>query len=227
MSYESDTQALSKVSPTTSPVAQVSQVGDSAEQRALEDAEKTRIATYTILARLFRAAPDDELLLSLAGCDDDLTTGSQLATAWNDLAAACRRADPAALDREFHALFIGLGRGEVLPYASWYLSGFLLDKPLAKLRSDLNELGIERAENVPESEDHVAAICETMALLVDAEAGIDIAGQKKFFDQHLQPWISRFFADVKAARNADFYCRVADLGQRFFEFEESWLSLPQ
>ncbi len=229
MSYESNTEAQSRIIPTSSSVTQVSQLADSnagAEQNALKDAEKTRVATYTVLARLFRAAPDKELLRNLAECGED-NAGSKLTTAWDDLAKASRRADPNALDHEFHALFIGLGRGEVLPYASWYLSGFLLDKPLARLRSDLNDLGIERADNIAESEDHAAAICETMALLVDTEDGIDLVGQKKFFDQHLQPWFSRFLADVRAAQNADFYRHVAELGQRFFEFEESWLSLPQ
>ncbi|MGK7297038.1 MAG: TorD/DmsD family molecular chaperone [Candidatus Wenzhouxiangella sp. M2_3B_020] len=143
------------------------------------------------------------------------------------MSEAARDADPASLDDEFHALFIGLGRGEVLPYASWYLSGFLMDKPLARLRADLDTLGIERADSVSEPEDHVAALCETMVLLVDADAGVDHATQKQFFDRHLQPWFPRFFADVRAARSTDFYRSVADLGQGFFEFEESWLSLPQ
>ncbi|HKL50993.1 MAG TPA: molecular chaperone TorD family protein [Wenzhouxiangellaceae bacterium] len=229
MQFDSNSQLSSETSPAGSPVESVSESRSAENQEHLpfEDADDYRAATYRVLARVFRAAPDGELLRSIAECGDDEANGSKLTSAWTDLAEASRRADPAKLDHEFHALFIGLGRGEVLPYASWYLSGFLLDKPLARLRADLDELGIERAENVPESEDHIAAICETMALLVDSQAGIDLAGQKKFFDQHLQPWFSRFLADVKTANNADFYRQVADLGQRFFEFEESWLSLPQ
>src|SRR6056297_1978103 len=229
MSYESNTEAQSRIIPTSSSVTQVSQLADSnagAEQNALKDAEKTRVATYTVLARLFRAAPDKELLRNLAECGED-NAGSKLTTAWDDLAKASRRADPNALDHEFHALFIGLGRGEVLPYASWYLSGFLLDKPLARLRSDLDDLGIERADNIAESEDHAAAICETMVLLVDTTAGLDLAGQNRFFERHLQPWVAQFFGDVQAAKNANYYRRVATLAQRFFEFEKSWLSLPQ
>lgn len=203
------------------------QSDENAEHLLVEDAEKSRADTYRILARLFRAAPDADLLQRLAECGGDETPESKLTSAWNDLAGECRRADPVALDHEYHALFIGLGRGEVLPYASWYLSGFLLDKPLARLRADLRRLGIDRADDVSESEDHVAALCETMALLIGPEGGIDLAGQKQFFDRHLQPWISHFLADVQGAQNTDFYRPVACLAQAFFEFEQRWLSLPQ
>jgi len=194
---------------------------------ALTEAETVRADTYVLLARLFRAPPDQALLDRLMACRVGDEQDAPLAKAWAGLADASRQADPRSLDDEFHALFIGLGRGELLPYASWYLSGFLLDKPLAQLRADLKKLGIERVEDVSESEDHVAALCETMALLVDADAGIDHAGQKKFFDRHFHPWVPRFFADLRTAKHSDFYRRVADLGQQFIEFEQSWLSLPQ
>src|SRR6056297_434281 len=193
MQFDSNSQLSSETSPAGSPVESVSESRSAENQEHLpfEDADDYRAATYRVLARVFRAAPDDELLRSSAECGDDEANGSKLTSAWTDLAEASRRADPAKLDHEFNALFIGLGRGEVLPYASWYLSGFLLDKPLARLRADLHELGIERAEDVLESEDHFAAVCETMALLVDTTAGIDHAGQKKFFEQHVQPWVAR------------------------------------
>lgn len=214
-------------SPTTSSRKSIHQSDENVEHLFVDDAEKSRADTYRILARLFRAAPDADLLQGLAGCGGDEAPGSKLTSAWNDLAEECRRADPVALDQEYHALFIGLGRGEVLPYASWYLSGFLLDKPLARLRADLGRLGIDRADDVSESEDHVAALCETMALLIGPEDGIDLAGQKHFFDRHLQPWISQFLADVQGAQNTDFYHPVARLAQAFFEFEQRWLSLPK
>src|SRR6056297_697189 len=232
MQFESGSETSATQSPTASSRTATSQSDEkqsdeTVEHLFLEGADESRADTYRILSRLFRAAPDADLLQRLAECGNDEAPESKLTLAWNDLAGASRGANPVVLDHEFHAMFIGLGRGEVLPYASWYLSGFLLDKPLARLRSDLNDLGIERADNIAESEDHAAAICETMALLVDTEDGIDLVGQKKFFDQHLQPWFSRFLADVRASQNADFYRHVAELGQRFFEFEESWLSLPQ
>lgn len=197
------------------------------DRSEVQEAGRFRADTYGLLARLFRAPPDQPLLDRLAECSDGQGSQSALAAAWAALAEAARSAEPAALDDEFHALFIGLGRGEVLPYASWYLSGFLLDKPLAQLRTDLNELGIERAEDVSESEDHFAALCETMVLLVDPNDGIDQAGQKRFFDRHVHSWVPRFLADVRDAQSAGFYRRAADLGREFFAFEESWLSLPQ
>lgn len=227
MQFEPNSQGSSKPNPTHSSARQESRSDESVDLRFLADAEKSRADTYRVLARLFREAPDAQLLRTLSDCCTRDDSGSDLTRAWSDLAAASRAADAGSLDREFHALFIGLGRGEVLPYASWYLSGFLLDKPLARLRSDLNELGIERADDVSESEDHFAALCETMALLVDTTAGIDLAGQKKFFERHMQSWVSQFFDDMQAARNVNYYRNVAGLAQRFFEFEKSWLSLPQ
>ena len=227
MQFESNSRDSAMISPTCSSGEREPHSDENIDPRILADAEKSRADTYRVLARLFREAPDAALLQTLSECCDGDVAESDLTTAWSDLAEASRTADESVLDREFHALFIGLGRGEVLPYASWYLSGFLLDKPLARLRSDLNELGIERADAVSESEDHFAAICETMALLVDTEAGIDHAGQKVFFERHLQPWVPQFFDDVHAARNANYYRPVACLAQRFFEFEKSWLSLPQ
>ncbi len=227
MPLESNAHALPENSRSDYPRQQLNAAEGEPDRSAFKEADRFRAETYSVLARLFRAAPDKELIDLLAASADHGQSDSSLQQAWTGLAKASRQSDPAALDDEFHALFIGLGRGEVLPYASWYLSGFLLDRPLARLRADLNALGIERAENVSESEDHVAAICETMALLVDTENGIDYTGQKQFFDQHFQPWFPQFLGDVRAAQSADFYRRVAALGQAFFEFEERWLSLPQ
>lgn len=224
----SETRPASTAAQSTSaPGGQPASVSGELDSAALREAAVLRADTYRILARVFRAPPDRFILDLLASRGDADDPASRLARAWAALAGASRTADPASLDDEYHALFIGLGRGEVLPYASWYLSGFLLDKPLAHLRAELSELGIERAESVSESEDHVAALCETMALLVDVDEGIDHAGQKRFFERHVQPWFPRFLDDLRGAKSADFYRRIADLGQGFIEFEESWLSLPR
>lgn len=227
MQYESNSQASLTSPPTTSTRSSETHSDGNVEQLVTTDADKHRSDTYLVLARLFRAAPDDALLRSLADCGDGEAPESKLTSAWTELAGASRVADPVSLDHEFHALFIGLGRGEVLPYASWYLSGFLLDRPLARLRADLGLLGISRAVDVSESEDHVAALCETMALLIGPEDGIDLSGQKQFFDRHLQPWIDHFLNDVRNAKSVDFYRPVAGLAKAFFEFEQRWLSLPQ
>ncbi|HMB38439.1 MAG TPA: molecular chaperone TorD family protein [Wenzhouxiangellaceae bacterium] len=232
MQFESGSETSATQSPTASSRTATSQSDEkqsdeTVEHLFLEGADESRADTYRILSRLFRAAPDADLLQRLAECGNDEAPESKLTLAWNDLAGASRGANPVVLDHEFHAMFIGLGRGEVLPYASWYLSGFLLDKPLARLREDLARLGIDRAEDVTESEDHFAALCETMALLVAPEDGIDLSGQKHFFDRHIQPWFGHFLADVQAAKSVDYYRPVARLAQAFFEFEQRWLSLPQ
>jgi len=227
MPPESDLNTLPNGSFPDSSRQQCEAPDNQPDQAAFNEADRSRADTYRMLSRLFRAPPDQALIDLLADCSHPEHSDSELERAWNGLAEACQQADPTTLDDEFHSLFIGLGRGEVLPYASWYLSGFLLDRPLARLRADLNALGIERTKNTSEPEDHVAAVCETMALLVDTEAGIDYTGQKQFFDQHLQPWVSQFLGDVATAQSAGFYRHVAKLGHKFFEFEERWLSLPQ
>lgn len=230
MQFDSSAQVSSSHSPAGSSRGSEASAADNADRLFLQQAEKTRADTYRILARLFRAAPDSDLIRHLSDCvasSGEDASDSKLGLAWTELARASQDADPAELDHEFHGLFIGLGRGEVLPYASWYVSGFLLDKPLARLRADLERLGIGRADKVSESEDHVAALCETMALLVDPDGGVDLATQKQFFDNHLQPWVGRLLADVQRAQSADFYRPVARLGEAFIEFEHRWLSLPQ
>lgn len=216
--------------PSAGAVTQADQTaGDNVEPLFLADADALRAQTYRLLARLLREAPDVELLGQLAepGADPEANNGSELAEAWSDLARASGEAEPETVDSEFHALFIGLGRGEVLPYASWYLSGFLLDKPLANIRSELQRLGIEREDNVSEPEDHAAALFETMALLLEPDSGFGHDEQKQFFDQHLRPWTAQFFSDLHRATSARYYRPVAKLGAAFIEFEQSWLSLPQ
>lgn len=132
-------------------------------------------------------------------------------------------ADLADLDDEYHALFIGLGRGELMPYASWYLTGYLMGRPLAQLRSSLLALGLERKPDVCEPEDHAAALCETMALLADPLQGIALSVQREFYDSHLAPWLGSFFHDMQQAPSARFYAAVGALGEAFGEVERRYL----
>jgi TorA maturation chaperone TorD len=122
-------------------------------------------------------------------------------------------------------LFIGLGRGELVPYGSWYVTGFLMERPLAELRVDLKRLGMERQEDVHEPEDHVAALCETMSLLVLSGDEAPFDEQREFFSKHLAPWIGRFFGDLAAAPSAHFYRSVGLLGERFMEVERTYFSM--
>lgn len=193
-------------------------------------AATSRIEIYSLLATLLRKPPDASLLGNLAdiALPDAASAPDEprLVAAWRDLRAAARTADPGAIDDEFHQLFIGLGRGEVLPYASWYLSGALMDRSLAALRSDLARLAIMRRDGNREPEDHAAALCEAMALLADPAEGVSLAEQRNFLLMHMAPWIGRFFNDVATAKGAAFYRPVAALGSAFLAVEQSWLSLP-
>ncbi|MCW8087960.1 molecular chaperone TorD family protein [Roseococcus sp. MDT2-1-1] len=142
---------------------------------------------------------------------DDTPVG----TALGALGEAARAADPISAGREYHDLFIGLGRGELLPFASYYLTGFLHERPLAELRGDLARLGIARAAAVPEPEDHIAFECEVMAgLLRGAPEEVDA-----FFARHLRPWAMRFFADLELAEAAVFYRAVGGLGRALMDVE--------
>jgi TorA maturation chaperone TorD len=168
-------------------------------------------------------APDAALLRRLAllrGDDTPLGRGhAALAEA-----AGATGADAAA--REYFALFIGTGRGELLPYASYYLTGFLNERPLARLRADLAAFGIERGAEASEPEDHAAILCEIMAGLIGGEFRAPLDQQRRFFDKHLAPWIGRFFADLEAARAAVFYRPVGTIGRRFIDIETQGFALP-
>ena len=189
-----------------------------------------RLEAYALLAGLLRNPPSSEVLKILkasGGQADQSRRPTDLQAAWGGLSEAAAKADPDTVDLEFNRLFVGLGRGELLPYGSYYLSGFLMDKPLADLRDELARLGIQRADGVAEPEDHAAALCETMALLADPEHGIPLPGQKEFFGAYVGAWMPKFFHDMQGAKNADFYVSVGRLGEAFMEFERVWLSLPE
>ena len=185
------------------------------------DGDAVRANTYGLLGTLLASPPRNEIFDLLAGIEVPSTDG--LGTAWEALSRAARHAAVDAVDDEYHDLFIGVGRGELIPYGSWYLTGFVMDKPLAALRSDLAALGFERQDDVKEPEDHAAALLETMALMVASpEHGIDV--QRRFFDRHVATWMRTFFADLQAAGSARFYRAVGQLGDRFMAFEMQYLS---
>lgn len=188
------------------------------------EADALRERVYALLGNLLAGPPRAELLQRLAGIEGD-PAGDDLARAWHELGVAARAAEPEALDDEYHALFIGLGRGELVPYASWYRTGLLMEKPLAELRDDLAQLGIERRSAVSEPEDHAAALCQVMALL--CQGGGDPARQQAFANRHLAPWIGRFFADLQVAGTAGFYRRVGRLGAAFMTLEKRYLELDE
>ena len=186
------------------------------------DGGAVRANTYGLLGALLASPPRNEIFDLLAGIEVPSTDG--LGAAWEALGRAARHAAVDAVDDEYHDLFIGVGRGELIPYGSWYLTGFVMDKPLAALRSDLAALGFERQDDVKEPEDHAAALLETMALMVASpEHGIDV--QRSFFDRHVATWMRTFFADLQTAGSARFYRAVGQLGDRFMAFEMQYLSI--
>lgn len=187
--------------------------------------DPVRGGIYRLLATLLYRPPGPDLLVSLKAIEPAGTEDGVLAEPLQMLRLASERASAEAVDDEYHALFVGVGRGELMPYGSWYLTGFLMDRPLAVLRKDLAALGIERNDGVSEPEDHAAALCETMALLSD-DPSVDPARQGRFFADHLEPWMGVFFSDLQTAQSACFYRAVGRLGERFLDFERKYLTMP-
>lgn len=174
-----------------------------------------RVECYAALAALLAEPPRAALLDALAAGSHDGAAGPALQEAWHALCRQAAGAAPAALAREYHELFIGLTRGELMPYGSWYLTGFLHEQPLARLRQDLKALGIRRRAEVREPEDHAAALCEVMRLLAEADDG----RQEEFFRRHLAPWLGRFYTDLSLARTDGVYHRAGILGVELMRAE--------
>ncbi len=191
-----------------------------AEDASEVDAARGR--EYALLAVLLRRAPDADLLTRLARLRGD---SSPLGVVHAALAEAAAATSVERLEREFFELFIGVGRGELVPYASFYLTGFLNERPLARLRDDLARLGIERAEGEIEPEDHAAVLCEIMAGLADGSFGAPPAADRELFDKHLAPWLGRFFGDLEAAKSASLYRAVGAVGRLFVDIETEAFAL--
>ena len=187
------------------------------------DAEAARSSEYALLSTLLLRPPDQALLERLADLPGD---ASPLGRAHAGVAEAARRTSAAHVEREYFNLFIGVGRGELLPYGSYYLTGFLHERPLARLRQDLVQLGIERAVGQVEPEDHAAILCEVMAGLVSRCFPAPPDADRALFERHLSPWIGRFFADLECAKAADLYRRIGALGRVFIDIETEAFALP-
>jgi TorA maturation chaperone TorD len=185
-----------------------------------EALELARAEAYSLLGALLRQPPEKELLARLAELQWDSDLPHPLAAGLEELRDTSPAYSSEAAAEEFRLLFVGLGRGEIVPYASWYREGVLKGGPLARLRSDLGALGIAPAAETAEPEDHAALLCETMALLCRQE-GVDPQTYGVFFREHLAPWMFDFFRDVRSARNAGFYRAVASLGLGVLEVDRS------
>lgn len=189
----------------------------------VDEIDAARAQEYALLSVLLVRAPDAALLSRLAELRGD---ASPLGLAHAALSEAASRTDVERVEREYFDLFIGLGRGELLPYGSYYLTGFLHERPLARLRAHLGELGIERSKGHAEPEDHAAVLCEIMAGIVSGRFAAPAGADRHLFERHLAPWIGRFFADLERAETADFYRRIGTLGRVFVDIETEAFALP-
>jgi TorA maturation chaperone TorD len=189
----------------------------------IDEADSARANEYALLAALLARAPNTQLLTRLSHLRGD---ASPLGVAHAALAEAAAATTEQKVEREFFDLFIGLGRGELLPYGSYYLTGFLQERPLARLREDLRALGIQRSDGVYEPEDHAAILCEIMAGLIDRSLGAKPDSDQLVFEKHMKPWIGRFFSDLERAEAAAFYRAVGTLGRVFVDIEAEAFALP-
>ena len=180
--------------------------------------DRLRADFYNFLGLLLSGPPDQLVLNQCAGLSGDET---DLGKAIGAMARVAKASKPQAVEREFNALFIGLGRGELLPYASYYLTGFLNEKPLAQLRGDMAARGITRAANVYEPEDNIASLMEMMAGMIVGRFGTPapLETQKTFWSKHIGPWAGHFFSDLEVANNSIFYASVGSAGKVFMEIE--------
>lgn len=190
--------------------------GRGLSEETVDPVDAARAQEYALLAMLLSAPPSRGLLDQLAALTGDATP---LGRAHVVLAEAASAAVPAQIEREYADLFVGLGRGELLPYASYYLTGFLNERPLSRLRADLAAHGIEVVASNFEPEDHAFILCEIMAGFAEGRFRAASDAQRAFFEKHVASWIGRLFADMESAENARFYRAVGALGRLFIEIE--------
>lgn len=183
-----------------------------------------RAQAYRLFSRLFAAPADAALLATLANLRGDQ---SPLGRSIDALARLARGLPLAQVQQEYQDLLVGLGRGELVPYGSYYQTGFMNEKPLARLRRDMARLGLAREADVREPEDHIAILLETMAGLIDGCfcAPASLVSQRRFFDAHIGSWAGHFLADLERAQNSVFYAAVGTAGRAFLDVETAQFAM--
>ena len=189
------------------------------DNRPIAPEDQVRASLYALLGNLLLQVPDQTTLDQLAALEGE---AGDVGSAINALSQIAKSMTPASVEREYNILFIGVGRGEVLPYASYYLTGFLHEKPLADLRGKMRELGIQRKQGVSEPEDHAGALCEMMAGMISGAFGqsMPLQTQKEFFNAHIAPWAAHCFSDLEKAESAVLYAPVGSLGRLLVGIEQ-------
>lgn len=191
--------------------------------------DRGRCDLYAMLARLFAEAPDAALLRRI-GDSEWIDGDTAFATAWNRLVAASSAMDAGAAAQEYTDLFIGVGKCEVNLHASHWLSGFMLEKPLADLRGDLAALGLARRADVVMLEDHLSALCETMRLLIagqDQRAPAPVAMQRSFFERHISSWVFSCCTAITTSAIANYYARVAEFAGQYMALDRDALAMDR
>lgn len=194
-----------------------------AAEPAIDEIDAARADEFELIGSLLWRAPTAETLAALEALRGD---ASPLGMAHLALAEAAAEATPDQVRDEFFRLFIGIGRGDLLPYASYYLTGFLHERPLALVREDMGKLGLARAERVSEPEDHIAVLMDIQARLIRGEVSGEGVDEGGFFARHIRPWADRFFADLETAEAARFYRAVGRVGSLYLSIETQAASLP-
>ena len=194
------------------------------ETGAICEEDVLRADMYSFLASLLRCEPSDVLIAEVALLDSDSTP---IGAACLTLSHLAKTLDSEIIRNEYVNLFIGVGRGELLPFASYYLTGFLNDKPLANLRGDMASIGIVRAEGVKEPEDHIASLFDVASGLIRGDFGraYSVGEQATFFRQHIEPWAGLLMRDIEAADNSVFFSPVGTIGRCFLDIESQAFSM--
>ena len=188
-------------------------------ENSISEVDKIRSNMYLFLSGVLQREPSDNLVGEYNNLDGDKT---RIGKAFNIISDLSKKLSPSDIRNEYQNLFIGVGRGELLPFGSFYITGFLHDKPLASIRRDLNAMGIKRGDDFKEPEDHIACLCEIMSGMIIGEYGkyFSVPEQKSFFTKHIQPWAEHFFTDLEGAKSAIFYSPVGTIGKLFMKIEE-------
>ena len=199
-------------------------MAEATAQLGITEEDRLRATWYSLFSRLLAKPADADVLEILRGLEGDQSPFGQAIAALKAAAAKCPMK---LIEQEYFDLFVGIGQSELVPYGSYYLTGFLHEKPLANLRRDMERLGIARSEDTSESEDHIAALFDMMAGLITGRFGdpADLAVQRRFFDDHIGCWAPRFFENLQAAPSAVFYMPVGTLGEHFLAVEQASLEM--
>ncbi len=184
----------------------------------IEEEDALRADMYSFLANLIRTEPSEELVDTLKNLSGDQSNIGKSIKLISKLSSTLHISE---ISDEYVNLFVGVGRGELLPFASYYLTGFLNDKPLSKLRDDMNKIGVERLKEVKEPEDHVSSLFDIMSGLITGKFGrlYSINEQSVFFEKHLNSWVDLLMTDIESSKSAVFYAPVGSLGKEFIKIE--------